>query len=110
MLLLVLAPVTGLADSGGGLTLRDNCRIATKDSDSMSDFDRWKATRCMAYVEGVLDGWILAGGHLCKPEEVSNGEQAAVVAKYLDDHPEELHLHEGILVINAVTHAWPCKK
>ena len=45
----------------------------------------------------------------CVPEaRVALGQLTDVVIKYLRDHPEERHLHGAVLVITAVSDAFPC--
>jgi Ssp1 endopeptidase immunity protein Rap1a len=65
------------------------------------------ATR-LAYVVGVSDGYHIAGGELCTPEAKIQ-EIVDVAYKYVQDHPEELHLDGDVLIVNAMKHAWPCK-
>jgi hypothetical protein len=47
-------------------------------------------------------------GELCTPGAKIQ-EIVDVVYKFLQDHPEELHLDGDVLIINAMKHAWPCK-
>ena len=42
-------------------------------------------------------------------QTVSDGTDFLVVKKYLNDHPEQLHLHQGILIDKALIEAFPCK-
>ena len=44
----------------------------------------------------------------CTPKGASLGQLARVVKKYLQDHPEFLHLDAGGLVYNALNEAFPC--
>jgi hypothetical protein len=77
--------------------------------------------RFMCYVDGVKHGYLHAqdlftSGHpdfkfpqLNFPAGVTNGQQQAVVAKYLREHPETLHLPAFTLVIEALAEAFPPK-
>ena len=44
----------------------------------------------------------------CTPKGASLGQLARVVKKFLQDHPESLHLDAGGLVYNALNEAFPC--
>ena len=60
------------------------------------------------FVRDKIDFRILYG--FCSPREgISNGQMRAIVTKYLNDHPEELHRSGGFLVMQAVVKAFPCK-
>ncbi|MFZ0319926.1 MAG: Rap1a/Tai family immunity protein [Candidatus Sulfotelmatobacter sp.] len=99
------------ADASTGLELRDACRATRLEADTASatKLQVMKMVRCVAYVDGVTDGWVQAGGRLCAPQSATLEEYGAAVSKYLEDHPEELHSEAGVLVIRAMNHAWPCK-
>jgi len=49
------------------------------------------------------------GIHGCIPAEVSFNEAAKVVIKYLNDHPEKLHMADTVLIRTALVEAYPCK-
>jgi hypothetical protein len=100
-----------LAATETGMDLRDACRATHLDMnvDSATKLQVMKMVRCVAYVDGVTDGWVQAGGHLCAPASATLEQYADVVSKYLEDHPERLHLQAGMLVIEALNRAWPCK-
>jgi len=38
------------------------------------------------------------------------GQVLKVVMKYIDDHPEQLHLPARNLVLDSVANAFPCKE
>lgn len=46
----------------------------------------------------------------CPPNGATIGQSRAVVIKYLDDRPEELHTPFLLLAIDALQKAWPCPK
>lgn len=72
----------------------------------------------MSYVEGSIDsavGAMMYGGNLeCASaskacvEGKTNGQLAAMVRKYLNDHPEQWHLQGSIIIYNAIF--GPCFK
>ncbi len=59
----------------------------------------------MGYVQAVAEQYLF----LCIPSGVTNGQLAAVVKKYLSEHPEELHLQGNALIERAFKKAWPCE-
>jgi hypothetical protein len=76
---------------------------------------------CIGYIRGVTDTMITwkevdiarkatgAGpDHPCIPQSASVDELVRVAVKYLDDHPEDLHLPAESLVFGAMRKAFPC--
>jgi Rap1a immunity proteins len=110
VLLLLLADGTQktFADAETGLELRDACRALKVDPKAADKLQVMKMVHCVAYVDGIIDGWILAGRPLCYPPNGTLEEFAEVTAKYLEEHPEQLHFRPGDLVLRAMNHAWPC--
>jgi hypothetical protein len=68
---------------------------------------------CEAFILGIRDGVTLATELrgvkpiLAAPEGAKQDQLKAVVVKYLNDHPEELHKPAGMLVILALSKAFP---
>ncbi len=55
--------------------------------------------------------WIAPSAKLCTPEgPVSHIQLAAIVEKYLREHPESLHEHGFVLVERSLREAWTCKE
>jgi hypothetical protein len=67
---------------------------------------------CMGIVRATsIMGRTIEGPlHLCVPDEATNGQMLRIVVRYLDEHPEELHLPFQILAWRALSGAWPCSK
>lgn len=88
---------------------------------------------CIGYVSGVYDGigfgamnmmklehnnlnvnqliaMFKIGFDICIPVNVTRGQDALVVTKYLHDHPDKLNEDSWILVVDAFQTAWPCPK
>jgi hypothetical protein len=67
------------------------------------------------YCGGVIDTFVWVGSSLppdsrfCPPKSVTETQAEAVVLKYLDAHPEQLHMNFKWLVIEALRGAWPCR-
>ena len=67
-----------------------------------------------SYGSGLFVGYVLGVkeetlSKLCIPEGVIHGQSLDVIKKYLNDHPEELHLPASDLVLKVIQTAWPCK-
>jgi hypothetical protein len=67
------------------------------------------AQYCRSYVRGYEDG-LLAHSELvtCLPDGVTYIQVVAVVPKYLEENPAQLHRPRGDLVEEALQEAWPC--
>jgi hypothetical protein len=61
---------------------------------------------CAGYVMGVTDTTLEL---YCFPPGITTMQIRGVVVKYLDNHPEKLHLLAPGLVIKAMQTAFPCK-
>jgi hypothetical protein len=79
---------------------------------------------CLGYVNGVLEGFNMAmrlgqaarhetittGSLFCLPSESTMGQKYRVVVKYMNDHPEKTHNPTELLILDAITEAFPCKQ
>ena len=52
----------------------------------------------------------IAGWSACLPEAVTNSQAVEVTIKFLNDHPELLHLEAESLVAMALSKAFPCSQ
>jgi Rap1a immunity proteins len=68
---------------------------------------------CEAFIEGVRDGVVLAielrdaKPIIETPAEVKQERLKAAVLKYLNEHPEEQHKPAAVLVVAALSQAFP---
>ena len=77
---------------------------------------------CRGYVGGVIDGFDCAAivgqaarhetmtGAFCIPAEVTLGQKYRVATKFMRDHPEKTHEPTNLLIVQAITEAFPCAK
>jgi hypothetical protein len=71
---------------------------------------------CLGYINGIRDGVVFASVGLgAKPsfeisEKAELGQLKDVVTKYLNEHPEDRHLHAAVLVESALVKAFPPQK
>ena len=64
------------------------------------------------YSKGYFDGYVLGvleltKDRLCIAERVEMWQTLDVIKKYLNDHPEEVHLPASDLTLKATQTAWP---
>ncbi len=71
---------------------------------------------CERYVVGVLDSYQVATVLLkpsikafCLPKGGTTDQMIKVVIKYLENHPEQLHLPAANVIYLALDDAFPCK-
>jgi hypothetical protein len=70
---------------------------------------------CFGYIEGIRDGlvWLAVArkskASIAISEDVTKEQLAAVIVKYLNDHPERQQRSAGILVLIALKQAFPPK-
>jgi hypothetical protein len=95
-------------DVMSGNWLLVSCQVSVRSMDDTASrgntLDSYREGFCNGLVEGVSD----ASSKVCRKEEVTNGQELRVVLKYLQDHPEELHLRNSALVEKALVKAFPC--
>ena len=71
LLLTAFNSIVAFADPATGFDLRDACRATNLDPSSVNELQEMRQVRCVAYVDGVTDGWLLAGRSICAPAKVS---------------------------------------
>ena len=90
-----------------GNDLQEECRVETISSSAKA----YKAGICRGFIEGYMQLAMMVPSRpklVCLPEHVTHGEVQKVVVKYLDQHPEKLHLPAAQLVYDATNEAFPC--
>lgn len=87
--------------------------------------DEFLDTMCALYTGGVIEGWMFAhiraksdmsaGKTLdnpyamfyCKTKDQTTKQHILVIKKYMEDHPKFLHMHAALLIIQALSEAFP---
>jgi hypothetical protein len=86
-----------------------SCQVTVKTVDDPTfkenDYESFRDGFCRGIVEGVSD----ASPKVCPPKDSTYGQSDRVVVKYLQDHPEELHMKNSTLVETALAKAFPCR-
>ena len=91
-------------------------RVGFDNMDTPSGIQEYaKAHLCQGYIAGVWDTEVVSANmhhekmKICLPDSKSIIQQeTAVVLKYLENHPEELHYPGTVLVHNALIGAFHC--
>jgi hypothetical protein len=93
-----------------GNYLLGSCQITVRVTDDPKvKLDVYEALRdgyCRGIVEGVTDVSLI----VCASADVTFGQEIRVIVKFLNDHPEKLHLRNTKLVQEALAQAFPCSK
>ncbi len=81
-----------------------------------SSSDAFQRGECFGYVEGLdagaksivaLEG--LKQPPYCMPEEVTIGQIANILLKFIKDHPEKTDIPASVLAVDSLMLAFPCK-
>ena len=106
---LVVATMSSRAEAVktlSGNELKKSCEVIGRESKPRY----WGSTGfCFGYVGGVMHMMesVRSG---CPPRGVTFRQASDVVMKWMNDHPEKLHLGGRVVVTHALGEAWPCKK
>jgi hypothetical protein len=99
---------TGAKADFTGNELKGYCEYWPRQTDS--------TIMCMGYMIGSLDtirGFnktVFHGAQYCEPQGFTYDQLAAMLQKYLEDHPQNLQLAASSLILNMLTEAFPCQK
>ena len=103
--MLLLQSAQSQAAYNDGNTLLREC-----ESDSAAMYNA-----CAGYIIGIHDyqdslvfSSLLDEPYFCAPDSAKMSQLVKVVTKYLNEHPEKLHLDAGSLVANALNEPFPC--
>jgi hypothetical protein len=114
---LVATLASGSATALDGNGLLSSCQTTIKYSEgdrNISSFDVGQCTGMVDGVEGaifVLNDSVSSTMKTCYPAAgTTNIQKARIVVKYLQEHPDQLHLPASMLTVIAYMGAFPCKK
>src|SRR5262249_14176854 len=79
-----------------------------RDDRMNSGVSVYQQGRCGGYVASLVYG--VGGQEFCSPEGVSISRAVAVVIKYIEARPERMHESFGVVALEALIAAWPCKR
>jgi hypothetical protein len=98
-----------------GTDLLKDCTVAARVDTNKSWAEISQTNKCESYILGFWDADAMhrVRGNptlKCMPDGVTLGQGLLVVLKYLQDHPEKLHLDQAVLTTQAFEKAFPCTK
>jgi hypothetical protein len=115
---LCLLPVASRAQTNGTSILHDCTSLTTPGVHT--DLESMNSGYCLGMVRGVMetlmvwevtdDRHVGDANHGCIPIEVTVSQAVAVIKKYLNDHPEKLHMGDSVLVRVALVEGFPCRR
>ena len=113
---LTFLAVTQRASAVPGTQLQEACANYTDNSttSNTSSVSSLNAGICMGYIMSAIDSYPIINVayptvKFCAPKEVDYAQEIKVVTKFLNNHPEVLHKPATMLVIAAMSIAFPCK-
>lgn len=105
------------ASEDDGNSLLADCNSAIRALDNRVTPSRAEALgigRCFGLIQGIKDLNTLyrvkdeGSAFFCPPDEVTLGQAARIIIKYMRDNPNKLHMPDSILIIAALEDAYPC--
>lgn len=91
-----------------GMDLLKYCQTSMKSIDDatiqMSEIENFHDGLCRGIVLGIFN----VSSKVCSSEKNTVGQAIRVVLKFLQDHPEKLHLRATDLAEQAMAQAFPC--
>ena len=109
--ILFTTPCAVAASTGGDLLPQCHAAVTAVNDDSvvgMTEHQRQGVYYCMGLVHGIGDV-LQTLGTINLSDEWKLGMGVRVVAKYLEDHPEELAERDSVVVIEALEAAYPAE-
>lgn len=104
-ILCISSPSVAEPDYSSGNSVLPFCKSLVEGK----SLEVWEGT-CAGIVSGLL--WVGRSlppeRRFCFPKGATIIQAERIVIKYLDQHPEQLHLDFRGLVLDALKNAWPC--
>jgi Rap1a immunity proteins len=107
-LVAVVLMLVSMDPAAGGFFLTGNALKSKLEKVESNYFADGDATLALGYVMGVSDVYS-AVGFICSSNYVTSGQVAAVVLKYMREHPEQLDISAEAIIFEASKETWPCK-
>lgn len=110
--LLMIGATTAAAAHETCLKLLEECQAAKNllQHNSKVEEELVSGTRCLAYLEGFLDGvtGFSKQNLFCLPPSATLAQGALVYVRWADQNPEELHRDSALCLTAAMGIAFPC--
>ena len=91
-----------------GADLLGDCVKLENAMPNLPSADAARAGRCLGEVNGVCNT-MFHYQMICPPARMSAGQAVLIVVRYLRAHPEDLHMNSSLLIMMALSEAFPCK-
>ena len=85
----------------------DGCKYAAFRDKSVGDVNMLLVGFCQGIVFGVFDA--RKDLSFCPPSKAPLGQGVKILAKYLENNPDKLHLPATVLAELSFKEAWPCQ-
>jgi len=115
LLLVVLLFSSGQARATRNVFLVGNKLLEVCEAHISETGSAAKGNICVGYITGISDAqglfvdWRGIKPSWCLPLEATSNQLVRVVTKYLQEHPEYLHLTADGLIGNALKASFPCE-
>lgn len=115
--ILCLLTLASHAQTNGTQILHDCTSLTTPGVHT--ELESMNSGYCLGMVRGIMetlmvwevtDATHVEANHGCIPYEVTTSKAVAVVKKYLNDHPEKLHMGDTVLIRVALVEGFPCRR
>ncbi len=92
------------------------------DDDKATAGERADVIGCIGFVSGFMTGVAAETGLVmskigkktpeifCRPDNVEHGQVVRIVLKYIRNHPEEAHRVTELIMVSALSEAFPCRE
>ena len=108
LICLIAVPSVASTTADGNSLLKE-CQKAVMlaDDGDVTYGDVAEIASCTGFIHGLM---AVPNTFFCIPVNVSTGQAMRVLVKYLQEHPENLHLAKGKLALDAFADAFPCHR
>jgi len=84
------------------------CRYFVVDNWAGGVREAYQRGQCSGFIAGLI--YEAAGTSLCMPSGVTYEQGVRIVIAYIEARPQRMHESFGLLALEALTAAWPCKR
>ncbi len=119
----LMLPLSNLALADDGNNLLSQCNVAVDimdgkklTADVQGGINAGNSMYCFGLMQGIIslnklyEVPLRNNALFCTPHSnITNGQAARIVVKYLQEHPEMLHEPDFAITINALIEAFPCQ-
>jgi hypothetical protein len=101
----MLALMVTTAEAQTGNEMYQGCRLLSQHELPKTITDALNTGFCAGLITAINDSHSL----VCPPEGTNATQSAAVLMRFMDEHPEIRHEDVYVITVMALRNAWPCK-